>query len=413
MRGCATKASAATVALAFLMYGCGGNPSTPTTPSATTDSSSPSARLFNGIAATLTGDGVIGAIATSPNRDMLGIATETGASGQIVKVTGATFILPNGGSAVVYPGSDGLPARAVFGDVAVTFSNYTNNTVDIVMMAANGAVTIARGVAVDANQLADLRSLMAQLSASARSSVGTRAVTDAQVAILYKTSGTLLSVAGCAASVSALAPTLGLSTFIMAGTCTSAFVKVLTLIDPALDSPLLTASGGLMSGVNCFGIESAPACLSFVMAALKLANLEAEVHLSPPPAPVPTPPQNRSGNWRATTAEGVTIAFVVSDTRILSLEIAFPSRDIGCLVQGFTTSGRTAPIVGNEFSLADVLRIDRGASGQIIYEWSIRGTFTSSGSVSGTASLKYTNTTGSPFCSENTLNTSWTATKAP
>jgi hypothetical protein len=44
----------------------------------------------------------------APSGEKLGVMTQTGEAGRIVKVTGATFILPNGSSAVICAGNDGL-----------------------------------------------------------------------------------------------------------------------------------------------------------------------------------------------------------------------------------------------------------------------------------------------------------------
>ena len=190
-----------------------------------------------------------------------------------MKVTGATFILPNGSSAVVYAGNDGLPARAVFGNVVALFSDYTDSSVDITLVAADGTVTAARGVPVNANTLADLKSLPAQLRASAMSSAGTLALTPRDLqgfALGLKIGGMLIKLASCSALFAS-----GGSLIIGAGACISLVVEVATLINPELDSSLLQASSALMSGATCAGL-SPEGCTEIVVIALKGATTLAE-----------------------------------------------------------------------------------------------------------------------------------------
>jgi hypothetical protein len=227
-------------------------------------------------------------IAASPNGEKLGAATQLGATGQITKVTGAAFTLPDGNSAVVYAGDDGLPVKAVFSDVVVIFSGYTNNTVNIEAVAANGTVTTARNVSIDATLLADLKSLPAQLSAAG----GDRPAalgSATHLALALKIAGTLVSVAGCVAAGSSVLASVGASSIIAIGSCTSAVVKVLTLIDPSLDSSLLFGSSVLMSAATC-ATGSPWGCSGVVLSALRAAESLAQGRLSsvPPSTPVST-----------------------------------------------------------------------------------------------------------------------------
>ncbi len=283
------------VLLVMLASACGGTSSTPTTPSGPGGSSPTSGRLFNGLAATSTSDGVFGAIAATPSGERFGVMTERGAAGQIVKVVGATFVLSDGSSAVVYAGADGLPARAVFGEYVVLFSNYTSNTVDIAAVAADGTVSNVRAAPVDANKLANLRSLPAQLlSASATSSTRTLSVTTSDLqgfAFGLKLGGFFLSTLGCTGSIALLGTPAAPAAILMAAPCISWFVTALTLIDPSLDTPVLGESSGmLMSMTECLGLRDTNGCTSVIVTALSNITSATETIVSrPSPAPTPTP----------------------------------------------------------------------------------------------------------------------------
>ena len=190
---------AAVACLGILVSGCSAEKSSsPTAPG--TDSSS--ASLFNGMAASKSPDSRFGVVIAHENGEKVGGQTEAGDAGKIQKVTGAAYISPGGGSAVVFAGDDGLPRRTVFGDVVVLYANYTSSTVDVAIV-ANGAYKVARAVPVDADILAALESLPPQLTASAVPSVLTfspaAVSTSLELAITSKLAGALLSAAGCSA----------------------------------------------------------------------------------------------------------------------------------------------------------------------------------------------------------------------
>lgn len=275
--------------LALCAAACGRAADGPTAPSALPPSSavpvSP-ATPVNGIAASVTEAEPFGVLAVHQSGEMLGVMTRAAGSAQ---VAGAAFVLADGSSAVVYAGDDGLPARAVVGDVAVSYSNYTSATVDVSVRTPTGTVSTQRGVAVDAGMLAQLKVPSSGAVVARRRLIGTTAVSDAQLGILLKTSSALLSVAGCGLSVSSLGVTAGLSAVIVASTCAGAFVKAAALINPTLDTPLLSASGALMSATTCFGLHSPTGCLALVLATAQNAQRLADAILALRPAPAVPP----------------------------------------------------------------------------------------------------------------------------
>jgi len=260
---------------------CGHGSSSTTAPSAPT-SPTPSGSLFNGIAVTATPDPTFPAVAANPNHERLGVVAQNS------RIVGGTFIAPDGTSATVFTGVDGLPARGVFGGTTVFYSNYTANTVDVTVVSANGAST-TRGVAVDPAMLALLRtSVQKNTGLFLFGTRGPAAFTAADANLTLKIIGTAVSIGACAASTA--------SVVLAAGACLSAVVKVLTLIDPNLDSPGLTASGLLMSSATCFlGAGSDWGCVSTIITALRLAEGQAESLLSSlaPPAASPNPSTGR------------------------------------------------------------------------------------------------------------------------
>lgn len=248
----------------ILLWGCGDSSSTSVAPTSPT-----SASLFNGIAASFTDDNGLGAVAVNQNGERLTATTQTGSAGQITKVTGATFILPNGSSAVVFTGNDGLPARAVFGDVVALLANYTNNTVDVAIIAPNGAITVTRRVSVDGNALSDLKTLPPTLSTSSLGS--TLSLTPKatgssfNLVLAIKIGAALLKVATCGAAAGAAAASGGVLIPAAVGACASATISVLTVINPSLDSPALAATRAFLDAVTCVFV-SIRGCVSLVLA---------------------------------------------------------------------------------------------------------------------------------------------------
>jgi len=418
-----TRVSAAAVALACLMYGCGGSSSTPTAPTPTGDSSptspsapggpaSPTGSLFNGIAAS-SSDGKFGALAVSPNGERFGAATELNAAAQIVRVTGATFILPDGTSAVVFAGDDGLPARAVFGDVVALFSNYTSNTVDITAVTADGTVNLAERVAIDASKLAELRSLPSQLAASAARAGWNPALTDARgLSLALKIGGLIFSVASCGFGLAAFPATLGASAIIAAGACVGIIPNVVTLLVPQVDSAALEASGVLMSAIGCGGGDLF-ACAGAITVLLDKTMRDAEVILAARPTPTPTPPSTYDGRWSGSgtgrsaisTTARVDVTFEVSGNRIANFVAPWVIEQIEMQAPG-------VPGVCPGRSGASSLGISNAsfmyAAADSVYSVNITGSFTSSTTVSGTARFERVGT-AFPQCASATI--SWSGRK--
>ena len=67
-----------------------------------------------------------------------------------MSITGALWTTPSGEHVLTQFGNNGLPREIVFDNgIAVLFSNYTNATVDIAVIASDGTVEIARDIPID------------------------------------------------------------------------------------------------------------------------------------------------------------------------------------------------------------------------------------------------------------------------
>ncbi len=411
----ASRLSSVVIALPLLMAACGGTRSTPTAPSpaSTTPASTAtvtggaaptSAEPFQNIAATLTEDSQIGIVAASPDGHRLGVTTQRGSASLILGVSGATLTLQDGSRVVVYVGTDGLPARAVFGDVIVLFSNYTSSSVDISAVGADGTAGSSRNVPVDPGALADLRVLPRQLSASAfvAGPVRSAALSSSAMqnfALGLKIGGTLLSVASCGTAAAASVATVGASLVIATGACVSAVVQVAKLIQPELDAPLLTASGALLSGTTCAS-GSVYGCTTIIVRALQIETDAANTFLSSRPAPVPpTPSIQVDGTWTGRTGQGEAFSLRVENYRVTTFFARYSFTGLNCQSVGGVSPDTDIAIADNAFQWSGTF----APPGPLSY--AISGTFASSSSASGTLNI-----TLGPACG-GTVGTTWTASK--
>jgi hypothetical protein len=106
-----------------------------------------------GIVAMSTGNPEFAAAAIHENGEILIAMTETDPAGSIIKVTGAVWISPKGESIVLYLREDGLPGRAIVMEHAIIFSNYTDTTVDIAIVAPDGKVGVTREVSITLDEI--------------------------------------------------------------------------------------------------------------------------------------------------------------------------------------------------------------------------------------------------------------------
>ena len=67
------------------------------------------------------------------------ILAEKDSNGEVIKITGGTYFSSES-SFTFWFGDNGLPSMAISEDFVFTFSNYTNNTVDVSVKAPDGTI---------------------------------------------------------------------------------------------------------------------------------------------------------------------------------------------------------------------------------------------------------------------------------
>jgi hypothetical protein len=111
---------------------------------------------------------------------------------------------------------------------------------------------------------------------------------------------------------------------------------------------------------------------------------------------------NYNGTWSGTTSQGKTVSFTVANNLITSITVGLFFQACGLEVS--IQSSPTQNISGNRFSYTH-----QGA-GSLATSYTITGTFSSNGSISGDLQLNFRS--GYPYttCTENASAT-WSATK--
>ena len=181
---------------------------------------------------------------------------------------GAVFLAADGSEFVVYIGADGLPSRAVVGGLVFLFANYRDDLVDVARIDPAGAVSFAWDTPVDADQLAQLRSLVTDSSArgfSLLGPLGSFGVTGLKIA------GLAVAVAACviAATGSAGAALLP---------CGAALLRILELIVPDdLQAELLGAGATALDAFMCLNSGD---CVGLILEAASLAEGAAQALLA-------------------------------------------------------------------------------------------------------------------------------------
>lgn len=107
---------------------------------------------------------------------------ERDASGNVTKVTGFVYRLPDGGQWSLFLGDDGMPATLVAGGLVIEFRNYRPGLADLVLHAPDGSSKVIEDAPIDETYAAYLRDYASQglvgcSSAKART-VATEAPTD-------------------------------------------------------------------------------------------------------------------------------------------------------------------------------------------------------------------------------------------
>ena len=197
-----------------------------------------------GIAATLTADPALGALAVHENGEKLFAVTQSDSSGNITGVTGAVWVGPNGEELVVYRGENGLPEKAVGAGNVFLFDNYTDASVDVAVITPDREIEITRSVPVDPLILLQLHSQL--LPGSGQPS--TQQIDAENLVVVLRVTALLVSLAGCA------------SGDVVFG-CFSALVNGLNLISPN------DTLSSISSGLALFGcsIGNPASCVSLLI----------------------------------------------------------------------------------------------------------------------------------------------------
>jgi hypothetical protein len=91
-------------------------------------------------------------VALFQNHETIIAMTKTNEADQVVDVTGAIFVAPDGRSIVVYF-ENGLPVRAIAEGHSIEFYNFTESTVDIAIVAPDGTVTNQTNIPFDRQKI--------------------------------------------------------------------------------------------------------------------------------------------------------------------------------------------------------------------------------------------------------------------
>ncbi|MFH1830254.1 MAG: hypothetical protein ABH871_05720 [Pseudomonadota bacterium] len=200
-----------------------------------------------------------------------------------VQAGSVTWKTPDGNDIVMYYGSDGYPTRAVIAGQVILFGGWdtTNNTVNIGMIQADGTTKTEHNVAVDADIMSRLQTLITNLSGANASiitsldSAGVEkwdwpTISSAQLANAVQFGGTLFSAGLCGASIGTALASGGIATPGVALACASTamyFASAAGLVGE--DSTFTNATGGtliLIDAAQCAGGDPT-ACAGIVIEA--------------------------------------------------------------------------------------------------------------------------------------------------
>lgn len=96
---------------------------------------------------------VIGAVAESRDEDWIAVGTRRSSEGAIEAVDFVVYTNPSGLSATIYLDDQGLPYRAEDNGYIFLMDNYTESTVDMVVINRDGETTLHRSVPIDPSVL--------------------------------------------------------------------------------------------------------------------------------------------------------------------------------------------------------------------------------------------------------------------
>jgi uncharacterized protein YegL len=210
-----------------------------------------------GIAASFTDDLDYAAIAVHKNGEKLVAMTETDESGNVINVTGAVWLSPDGDAFVVYNSADGLPERAVFGDYIVLFLSYSDDSVDVALISPDGSTQVTKDVPVDPEQLSQLQARGPSVGVLASPINRPYQGDGLSLVETLKLAALGISVAGCVTAVI-------MSAGIAAPLCAAAVVSAVSLLVPE-DNVALSATGKSLGAIGCGGLLDTGSCISLAL----------------------------------------------------------------------------------------------------------------------------------------------------
>lgn len=209
------------VLLAVLLNGCAPTP-TPYVPTSPESVSEPPHEIYAGF----TDNQAMPFIMIHQNGESLVMTQDVNSS----NVTGGVWNSTDGQSVVIYSDSDGRPTSAVIGDDVILYSNYTNDTVDVTVIQADGTSTTYQAT-LDTETLNKIMSFVPFSDQSVSYSL-TNLHRQGQSDMWYwmKNGMFMMDITFCAAGTVAVIATgtVALPLLMLAGFCTGALLETLT-----------------------------------------------------------------------------------------------------------------------------------------------------------------------------------------
>ncbi len=248
------------------------------------------ALTYRGIAASLLDDQNIGAVAVHLNGEIIAALVERDSAGNVVEVSGAIWMNPEGLAVVLYFGEDGLPEKMITNGTITLFSNYTDRTVDIATIFPDGTVQTTLAADIDPEYLAALRELRASYewsSAGVRLSVFRAVDLQSILKVVSLTTGAVscaVSLKACGGAVAmagvATGATVGVAAPVAAGgaalaclpagiTCGSLVIRTILALRGE-ESPLLEGTSMAVAAASCATGGDVVNCYDFLVSEVAL-----------------------------------------------------------------------------------------------------------------------------------------------
>jgi hypothetical protein len=285
--------------ITFISFGCGGGGGDA---SDSADVLQPTKIIYSEIS----GDSDLIAMVTNDEGDIVGVVSNNDRQ----SVTGGFYVLPDESQERKYMmlefGEDDLPASISFPDGSIyTFSNYTENSVDILLTNPDGSEIGPETVNVSASDLTRLRDL---ITAGVISS-------SELTADVWNAVGLSLSIGGCAITSATALGSGDTAVSIASASCVS---NIINTIDSATESNILNNTGETLNIASC---ASTPTDNASILSCLTHLTDEVALNQNKWPIVVSTSPADGETN-------------VSSDLNTIS--ITFSKRMAGLPYYGFT-----------------------------------------------------------------------------